>query len=59
MIAFQGGYVNTTDPAEAEFIRSTDYYKRGMIVEQLDSTGVPKGPPVPRTTPATWDEFLF
>ena len=54
MIAFQGGYFNTTDPAEAAFIRSTDYYKRGMVVEQLDSTVVPTGPPVPRSSPAAW-----
>jgi hypothetical protein len=34
MIASQGGYLNTQDPAEVAFVRATDYYKRGMIVEQ-------------------------
>jgi len=54
MIAFQGGYFNTTDPAEAVFIRSTDYFQRGMVVEQFESAAVPTGPPVPRNIPATW-----
>ena len=34
MIAFKGGYLNTQDPAEAAFVRSTDYFQRGLIVEQ-------------------------
>jgi hypothetical protein len=50
MIAFQGGYLNTQDPAEAAFVRATDYYKRGMIVEQLDSLAAPSVPPVPKKT---------
>ena len=54
MIAFQGGYLNTQDPAEAAFVRATDYSQRGLIVEQLDSPGVPTGPPVARNIPPTW-----
>jgi hypothetical protein len=52
MIAFQGGYLNTEDPAEVDFIRSTDYFQRGIVVEQ--PTAMPTVPPVPRNTPATW-----
>jgi len=54
MIAFQGGYLNTEDPAEAAFIRSTDYFKRGLIVEQPISIAVPTGPTAARGIPATW-----
>jgi hypothetical protein len=48
MIAFTGGYLNTEDPAEIAFVRATDYFKRGMIVEQSNSQTVPTGSPVPR-----------
>jgi hypothetical protein len=53
MIAFQGGYLNTQDPAEVAFIRATDYFRRGLIVEQPASTGLPAGPTAPRIIPAT------
>jgi hypothetical protein len=54
MIAFQGGYLNTQDPAEVAFVRATDYFQRGLIVEQPISTAVPTGPTAPRIIPATW-----
>jgi hypothetical protein len=54
MIAFTGGYLNTENPAEIAFVRATDYFKRGMIVEQSNSQTVPTGPPVPRGVPASW-----
>ena len=58
MIAFQGGYLNTEDPAEAAFIRSTDYFKRGMIVEQPNSTVMPQVPPAPMGATATATGFM-
>jgi hypothetical protein len=48
MIAFQGGYLNTQNPDEVAFIRATDYFQRGLIVEQPNSQTVPTGSPVPR-----------
>ena len=54
MIVFQGDYLNTQDPPEAAFIRSSDYFQRGMIVEQLDAQAVPQVSPVPRSSPGTW-----
>jgi len=53
MIAFKGGYLNTEDPAEIAFIRATDYFQRGLIVEQSISIAVPTGPTTARSIPAT------
>jgi hypothetical protein len=54
MIAFRGGYLNIQDPAEIAFVRTTDYFKRGMIVEQSNSQIVPTGPVATRSIPAAW-----
>ena len=53
MVAFRGGYLNTEDPDEIAFVRATDYYKRGMIVELPDSTAAPRVLPAPMDAPAT------
>ena len=54
MVAFRGGYLNTEDPAEVAFVRSTDYFQRGMIVELPDPTAAPQVSPAPRSVPRTW-----
>jgi hypothetical protein len=51
MIAFQGGYFNTTDPAEAAFIRATHYFQRGQIIELPEGPLAQRSPTPPPNPP--------
>jgi hypothetical protein len=54
MIAFQGGYFNTTDPTEAAFIRATGYFQRGQIVELPEGLLAQQSSPTPPPNHTLW-----